>query len=121
MKSGGTEMSMTKERMLVTLATLLRVYVESGRRIAELEVDLEDGAVKAIRDLILNRPKVSKEFVEKWAEKFDDLPSSYFDAVEPRKSIITMLCEAGVIIQGECDKSHTLINKCKAIDTKGRP
>jgi hypothetical protein len=41
-----------QERMLATLATLLKVYIESHRRIPDLERDLEDGAVKAIRALI---------------------------------------------------------------------
>jgi len=42
------------ERMLATLATLLQVYVESEKRIPELECDLKDGAVIAIRRLIEN-------------------------------------------------------------------
>jgi len=46
------EPSMGQGRMLATLATLLRVYVESGQRIPDLERDLKDGTVKAIRRLI---------------------------------------------------------------------
>jgi hypothetical protein len=54
---------------------------------------------QAVRRLIESSdkgPEVDEEFVEKWAEKFDDLPSSYFCSAEPRKSIVTMLREAGV-------------------------
>ena len=53
----------TRERMLATLATLLMVYVESHRRIPDLERDLEDGAVKAICALIENRPKVDEDWL----------------------------------------------------------
>jgi hypothetical protein len=65
----GRRMSVTKEEMLATLATLLRVYVESGQEIPELERDLKNGAAQAIRCLIENGPEVDDEWIEKWLDK----------------------------------------------------
>jgi len=67
-----TKLNVTTERMEATLATLLLVYVESGRRIPDLERDLEDGAVIAIRSLIADYPKLKAKYdalrgmVEEW-------------------------------------------------------
>jgi len=78
----------TRERMLSTLATLLMVYIESHRRIPDLERDLEDGAVKAIRALIENRPEVNKDMIIKyrnlivrhfWGREMDEMGKEFLD------------------------------------------
>jgi hypothetical protein len=53
-------------------------------------------------------PKVSREFVESKAAEYS-LPLHW---------VYRLLREAGVVVEEECNKSSTLINKCKAIDTK---
>jgi len=70
----------------------------------------------AIRDLVENRPRVSREIL---VEALRGMP--IYDTEDRVNHVIKMFREAGVEIEGECDKSSTLINKCKAIDTKGRP
>jgi len=71
-----------------------------------------------------NRPKVGREFVEKWLRKLlaqDWWEKNFGSSFTLTDILIEMLREAGVEVKGECDKSSTLINKRKAIDTKGRP
>jgi hypothetical protein len=93
-----------KERMLATLVTLLKVYIESHRRIPELERDLEDGAVKAIRRLIENSNKgteVDEEFVSLAQSLLNPRPG-YGGMYAPSKSSIRqMLREAGVRVREE--------------------
>jgi hypothetical protein len=63
---------MIKEKLIRVLATLLKVYIERGIVIPELERDLKDGAVKEIRHLISNppTPTVTREQVEKAVMKY---------------------------------------------------
>jgi len=96
---------MNQEKMLATLATLLQVYVQSEKkRIPELERDLKDGVIIAIRAAIEEeKPKVSQEFVEKWADQLHSHIRYYRDEsfAANKRVIVKMLREAGVRLKEE--------------------
>ena len=97
---------MNRERMLATLATLLQVYVQSGKRIPKLECDLEDGAVRAIRAIIENGPEVSREFVDRWEKEIEEEAKSMYvyrctAGMGFDFYIINLLREAGVKVKEE--------------------
>jgi hypothetical protein len=74
---------MNQKRMLATLATLLQVYVQSGKRIPELERDLKDGAVRAIRALI--------EEVEEWSKRAGKIHAFIVTPADFRKSTLLLM------------------------------
>jgi hypothetical protein len=63
-----TEPKVSEKQMLATLATLLKFYVESGIVIPDLERDLKNGSVRAIRAAIEEGGRLRTQ-IEKWQKE----------------------------------------------------
>jgi hypothetical protein len=87
-------MKPTKEEMLKFLSD-----VEFLTQRYAHNVPKDDTMFQAIRALIVNKPKVSKEFVKKWAESFYYISKENYNTTEYERRLFDLIHETGVEVE----------------------